>query len=67
MEILLFSREHSTNRQRRSKMVNKRHMHKMMLQILQESEMVLINKFTVKSLNIHTYTEELLKETTRSA
>ena len=62
MEILLFSREHSTNRQRRSKMVSKRHMHKMMLQILKESEMVINDIFKVKNLNIHTYREELVKE-----
>ena len=65
MEILRFSREQSTSQQTRNKMVNKRHMHKMMLQILQDSEMVRTNKFTVKSLNIHTYTEELLKEICR--
>ena len=65
MEILLFSREHSTNRQRRIKMVNQRFLHKMMLQILKESEMILKNKFKVKSLNIHMYTEELLKEICR--
>ena len=43
-------------------MVNKRHMHEMMLQILKESEMALNNKFKVKKLTTHTYTEELLKE-----
>ena len=48
-------------------MVNKRHMRKMMLQILKESEMVINNKFKVKSLNIHTYTEELLKEICKRA
>ena len=46
-------------------MVNQRFLHKMMLQILKESEMILKNKFNVKSLNIHTYTEELLKEICR--
>ena len=65
MEILLFSRDHSTSQQRRSKMVNQRFLHKMMLQILKESEMILKNKFKVKSLNIHTYTEELLQEICR--
>ena len=60
MEILLFSREYSTSQQRQSKMVNQRFMHKMMLQILKESEMVLKTKGKVKSLNIHGYTEELL-------
>ena len=65
MEILLFSREQSTSQQRRSKMVNQRFLHKMMLQILEESEMILKNTFKSKSLNIHTYTEELLQEICR--
>ena len=67
MEIVHVSREHSTNRQRRSKMVNKRHMHKIMLQILKDSEMVINNKFKVKNLTAHTYTEELLKEICKRA
>ena len=33
-----------------------------MLQILKDSEMAINNNFKVKSLTIHTYTEELLKE-----
>ena len=46
-------------------MVNQRHMHKIMLQILKESEMKLKNKFKVKNLTAHTYTEELLQEICR--
>ena len=55
------------NRQRQNKMVNQRHMHKIMLQILKDSEMVIKNKFKVKNLTIHTYTEELLKEISKRA
>ena len=43
-------------------MVNKRRMHKKMLQILKDSEMVINNKVKVKNLTTHTYTEELLQE-----
>ena len=55
----------NVSRQRRSKMVNQRVLHKMMLQIVKESEMILKNKCKVKNLTIHTYTEELLKEICR--
>ena len=48
-------------------MVNKHRMHKIMLQILKESEIVINNKFKVKNLNIHMYTEELVKEICRRA
>ena len=33
-----------------------------MLQIVKDSEMVINNKYKVKNLTTHTYTEELLKE-----
>ena len=38
-----------------------------MLQILKDSEMVINNKYKVKNLTIHTYTEELLKEICKRA
>ena len=46
-------------------MVNKRHMQKMMRQVLRESETAINNKVKVKKLNIHKYTEILLAEICR--
>ena len=48
-------------------MVNKRHMHTIMLQIVKDSEMVINNNCKVKNLTAHTYTEELLKEICKRA
>ena len=46
-------------------MVNKHYMQKMMGQVLRESETASNNKFKVKKLSIHKYTEMLLAEIRR--